>query len=1000
MRSFFVSAFTLCLFVLLIGCQSSGSPATPKAVNDISLVSSAVPGDTNRNLWGYYQCVADLDLGTVAAIPARGAELHVNVTKPLNNQGGFGVEILPGTNPATGYFNLNVSITHPFPGQDGLSGFDVRGIMLVTGSLESGWLNMPGVNDPQLLNADGWTRWWNPTEFTDEGLLGYVPGNLSIQPPTGPPTATLNAYKLFGDGLLPSMDVDFLTGLMLTDPGGRAFFRSGNTNTRQYEIRFPVNGGPKIYFDYAIDASWAPPNPDPPVNLPGDFPMWANSLEAFIVTPEVTSNTLAGTPFGGFGSGELVLTVEVWDWQGWSDGSYDGEIGSVRLLSPFVDFDTPVVEKVDGFHFTTLTVTATGVPSFTGEVPVVIEIPAPGSAWKQGVQAGPDGEAATFAVFYVDIGIAECIGDENVNCDDSEMIGLQGNVTSAVCMPLDPSDYYVFEVPAGKVMEGTITLDNFNYSDNDMILYDGCPGDPIELAMEPGTITEVLELGNLEQGLFIISILPGEYAGEDVQPYTLSLDIHEAEGQCTLDTNNEYTTATPIGLTQTKTESVCAGLDLRDWFRITVPTDKVAGGMIYVENLGDGNINIRVYDSYPGPPTFWSVNPGIQSEMVLVGGLGPGNHYIEIYAQGSTPDGDRGFNLQIDLFVSEYDCTSGDGNDSYMIADPIEYIDVVAGTVCYPSDPDWFLFNVSENKALSGTITLSGSLTYDNDMFLYEDPAEAPVYSNANVGIDDEIMEIELLPTGTYYLKLIAHPVVGGGDQDYVLTMNLEEEAVGNFDFQVHAHIITRTDGSNPATSESKIQDDVDWADQFYSQWGGSFTLVDISYIPRTSWLAASTNEMVSCDALNADNSGPINVYYVNSFTNLQGAAAYAIMDCRYYFQTHTHTYIVMADSADHRTLAHEMGHSTAILLDMYLLDYYTCSQLYSAYCPYPQKNAYCDSDDQEWGNLMYWGVQNWTQPHHYHLSDYQWETPEKPILSQIENWTYFHSNYPDNFPN
>ncbi|HDS29852.1 MAG TPA: hypothetical protein ENN67_02285, partial [Firmicutes bacterium] len=204
----------------------------------------------------------------------------------------------------------------------------------------------------------------------------------------------------------------------------------------------------------------------------------------------------------------------------------------------------------------------------------------------------------------------------------------------------------------------------------------------------------------------------------------------------------------------------------------------------------------------------------------------------------------------------------------------------------------------------------------------------------------------------------------------------------------------------DPATTPSKVQQDINWANTFYAKWGGSVTLVEISYINRTSWLAASTSEMNQCHNQYKDTSGPINVYYVNSFTNLEGAAAYAIMECRYFYQTHLLTYIVMSDAATNRVLAHELGHAIGILHDTYLLDYYTCAQLNAAYCPYPPNGSYCNVADRKMGNLMYWGYAHLTQPHHYTLSDTNYENPVKPIDSQFENITYFHKNYPNNFPN
>jgi hypothetical protein len=920
--------------------------------------------------------------------------------KFLNTSMGIGVQILPGSTPVSGYFKLNVSITHPFSGTPRFTGFDVRGIFLSSGELDADGLIMQGPNDPRLLNADGWTRWWNPVEFTEPGLLGYIKGDLSMNPSGTPINATLNGYKSFADALLSNMDLEFLTMIPLTDQGGRAMFSSGKTNVREYRIQFPVDAGPKIYFDYAIDACWTLPNPDPPVQVPKDFPIQANAPEAFIVTPEIVSNSLAGTPYGGASSGELVLSVDVWDWQGWSNGSYLGQIGNVKFHSPYVHFDPPIVVQEDDIHSTKLTITATGMPYAVGTVPVVLEIPAPGASWKQSWQAAPDGEVAVFSVFDIEIGAVVCSNDENVTCDNAIPLALTGSTIGSVCMPLDPTDFFMFVVPTGGVMEGTVSLNNYNYSDNDLMLYNSCPGSPFETATTEGTMSEMLEVGNLESGSYYIAVLPGGSAGTDVQPYELTLDIHQVEGPCTLDNDNDSADATLIGLSAQNSDSVCAGLDIRDWYTLSVPPDKVAGGTISVINAGVGDVNIRVYETYPGPATFWSTNPGVQSEMVLIDGLGPGYHFIEIYAQGTSPEGDRGYTLQTDLPVSDFVCTTGDGNDSALVADPIGYTDIISGTVCYPADPDWVMFDVDDNKAVSGTITLAGNMLYDNDLYLYQDPSAAPLYVSANVGIDDEQIVLELLPTGTYYVKMSAHPSVGTGDQDYTLTMAIAAESVGDFDFTIHAHVICNTDGTSPAASDSKVQQDVDWADEFWSEWGGSFKLVEISYINHTSWLAASTNEMVSCDQQYADNTGPINVYYVNSFTNLEGAAAYAIMDCRYHFQTHNFTYIVMSDAGKNGSLAHELAHATAILQDMYLLDYYTCNQLYAAYCPYPPNNSYCDQDDAEWGNLMYWQVSNWTHPYQYHLSDYHFDQPEKPIESQVENWTYFHKNYPDNFPN
>jgi len=1004
MRQITTAFIVVAVAFFALSCQSGSSPTTPDPSIQPDFQTTgrtATAGVTARQLWGYYQCLADLDSGVIEVVPSRTGELHLNVNKILNQTFGIDFQIDPSSTPSTGYFAINVSITHPYPGNVSLTGFDVRGILLTYGDLDASGYKIPGDNNAQLLNADGWTRWWNATEFTDPGFFGYERGRYAVHDGSGPPTATVNPYKMFGDALWDTADADYYKTLGLNDQNGRAIFRSGRTNVRRYEIQFPVNGGPRIAFDYAIDASWAAPDPNPPQQFPMDFPIWANCLEPFLVEPIITDCTLAGIPFGGDGYGEIVLSVELWDWQGWLNTTYDGQIGDVRLYSPYVEFDTPLVERADGIHNTTLTITASGIPSTMGIVPVLIEIPSPGTAWSQTGKAAPSGEIAAYAMVMCEVIEMECRGDDNVTCDDAVSVELTSTSWGSVCMPHDPTDYSVFIIPSGAVMRGTIELDNYDYADNDLILYKGCPGDPIDQAINPSTQTETINIYNLESGMYYIAVFPGETAGSEVQPYKLVLDIQPDDTECTTDNNNEYTQATFVGLQATYEDSVCAGGDIRDWLKVIVPTDKAAGGTVFLDNMSGGNIDIRIYDEYPGPASFWGSNPGTEDEMVNVGGLGPGNHYIEIVAIGGDPEGDREFSLDLQLTSSDYNCTSGDGNDSHLTADPIGFSDIVTDSTCFPADPDWLMFIVDDSTSVSGTITLSGEMISDNDLYVYDDPEEAPIAYSANAGIDDEIVELENLDSGTYYIKVSAHPTIGGGDQDYTLTTDLEEEALGDFDFKIHAHIVCMSDGSNPATTQSRVQNDVAWANEFYSRWGGSFTLDSVTYINKTSWLAATSNEMYSCHLQYRDRTGPINVYYVNSFPDMTGAAAYCRMDCRYAYQTHNSTYVAMSDYGVNRVLAHELGHATGIFHDVYLLDmgFSSCWQINQYYCPYSSGNgSYCDEDDADYGNLMYFGIQNWNDPEDYWLSSYHWQEPEKPIESQIENWRYFHINYENNF--
>jgi len=190
-----LNRFTLLLAAILFfafGCQSSHNPAAPKLSTDPTTNSIAQVGSDVRSLWGYFNCEADLTEGTISVIPSRSTDIHINATRPLNKAVGIGFTIDPSSTPATGYFVVNVNITHPFNGAPSLTGFDVRGILLGYGSYNASGLVIPGPGDIQLVNADGWSRWWNPTEFTTPGIFGYEKGTYAIHELSGPPTSMLN----------------------------------------------------------------------------------------------------------------------------------------------------------------------------------------------------------------------------------------------------------------------------------------------------------------------------------------------------------------------------------------------------------------------------------------------------------------------------------------------------------------------------------------------------------------------------------------------------------------------------------------------------------------------------------------------------------------------------------------------------------------------------------------------------------------------------------------
>ncbi len=297
--------------MIAVGCSdgndsplaATAGPGNPKLTADV--------GQPQMHLWGYYTVYMDLASGRVEAIPMRNATgvepSPWNVANFING------------NPANLSFHINktivgddgidvdidVSITHPFPGMSQYNGYDVRGIFIGDGhgTLEYSGLRyaVRGVDQylgmpPDPWAPDGYTRWWNPDEFPHPGILGYTKGIFATPGYQG--SATLNPYMYFADGL--GAEADLMEFLVST--GNHGVFSAGKKNTRNYRINFPTPT-PNVKFNYAIVASWEGEDIHP-----------ANGSEAMGITAEVTDSLYYVDPTDW--GGDLILDLGVFDWSG------------------------------------------------------------------------------------------------------------------------------------------------------------------------------------------------------------------------------------------------------------------------------------------------------------------------------------------------------------------------------------------------------------------------------------------------------------------------------------------------------------------------------------------------------------------------------------------------------------------------------------------------------------------------------------------------------------
>jgi len=310
------TAFLLVAIAIIIvaGCQS-GMTNDPIFPQDIASAQNSVAAP--RGLWGLYEFTYSGDTGSFDIIPLRTATFSANVTNFLGGSPPkVGVEI----NSIDGdVFDIDVILSHPFPGLDVYTGFDVLGVFIGEGSLTAQWnpdLAYGGPDDQRLLNADGYTRWYNPSEFNGTmPLFSYVHGQLAT--PGYKASATLMPYKYFSD----DVEVTDDAWTVLTAPGyaGRGCF-TPTTNRRNYIIQFPDAVG--VTFNYAVVANWEPNvnDPDPPGSL-DDFPPEANAREAVLCNINMDDSTMYWD--GSAGSGSFIADISILDWYAQASGAME-----------------------------------------------------------------------------------------------------------------------------------------------------------------------------------------------------------------------------------------------------------------------------------------------------------------------------------------------------------------------------------------------------------------------------------------------------------------------------------------------------------------------------------------------------------------------------------------------------------------------------------------------------------------------------------------------------
>ncbi len=370
----------LIVFLLATGCSGGDGAVTDP-------VTPGIAGNTiaqtvqQPHLWGYYEVEIDPVTMNVSVVPVRHVMFTANMVNIMNSNPaylGFDIqEVIMESEYMD--IDVNVSLAHPFPGMNQFDGYDVRGIFIGDGSgiLEhNNDLIYPVTGTDQFMlndpddgdggGPDGYTRWFNPTEFdpliSTMPLFAYTSGIYASSGNDG--TATLNPYRYFADEIALDEDVfDWLTYSYELD--GR--FSAGSSSTRNYYLRFPTSKG--VWFNYAITANWEGPDTHPS-NTPEAVGCQADVTESLFFVDE--------TNWGG----KLIVDLGIFDWGSEIEDGYMQDY-NVIIESTVLDGEyildmtemTPVggTEQYSTYHFE---VDPDNVDSLDGqEMFVLVEYP-------------------------------------------------------------------------------------------------------------------------------------------------------------------------------------------------------------------------------------------------------------------------------------------------------------------------------------------------------------------------------------------------------------------------------------------------------------------------------------------------------------------------------------------------------------------------------------------------------------------------------------------------
>ena len=349
MRRHILAISLVLALAISCGCNGSGSGIVPP-INDETGTKTQFQGHPDRLMLGMYEAVINVETLEAEVIPLRTTSLTININGFMN-QGlnSFTITDIEASSFFTdGTLSCSCNLVHPFPGLSQYNIFDTWFVFMSNGNSHLAYDNLTysggpdaGQHETVVLNPDGYTRWFNWSEFFPGQwlLVTYNPGKLANLPE---PTAMLNPYKIYASGLGTIGDFyEWIKAPINCDDRG-VFLADSAVKSRRFYFQFPmVDNSPVVRFQYVIMCSWMEGDPsltgDPHEYEPWDFPADANVDEPFFLHVDTSESDLYYESPGDAG-GTFAADIEVFDWQGGivSENGVPNEVYRILIEGDFI----------------------------------------------------------------------------------------------------------------------------------------------------------------------------------------------------------------------------------------------------------------------------------------------------------------------------------------------------------------------------------------------------------------------------------------------------------------------------------------------------------------------------------------------------------------------------------------------------------------------------------------------------------------------------------------